>query len=72
MTDLATIGQALWGADWMAEMERQTGVGVRTIRRMVNGSKGLPAGLQAELATLLRAEARRLDAMAGELEAAKE
>lgn len=69
MSDLAQIGTALWGPEWKTEMVLQTGVNLRSVRRMNDGARPIPPSLKAELAVLLRAEARRLDLMAAALEA---
>ncbi len=45
------------------------GIAERSARRMLQGKSRMPPGVKAELAVLLRAEARRLDAMAAALEA---
>lgn len=68
MSALAEVAAALWGENWRAEMHLQTGVNERSIRRMDISGKPIPAGLKAELAVLLRAEAQRLETMAEALE----
>lgn len=66
--NLAEVGESLWGADWQAEMTRQTGVGARTVSRMASGQRPVPPSLLVELAGMLRTEAGRLAIMAADLE----
>lgn len=68
MTNLTEIGRSLFGPMWREDMQLALEINDRTFRRMAQGTHPVPAGIKQHLAELLRAEARRLDAMAAALE----
>lgn len=66
MTDLATLGTALWGTHWVAPMARFLEYDERTIRRWANGQNPVPARVIEQLTSQLRAHHARLGAMLDE------
>lgn len=66
VSDLAS--GLLW-FNWKHALEDSLGVSERSARRMAQGQIPIPPAEQTRVASLLRAEARRLDAMAHALEA---
>lgn len=55
---------SIWGAGWSQDVERELGINERNVRKMGRGAIPVPAGVWAELAELLEAEAGRLREMA--------
>lgn len=65
---LRQIGEALYGPRWQSDLARDLGVSDRTMRRWVADPGSMPPSVWAELANLCRERARRLEALACELE----
>lgn len=50
---LRAAGEALYGPLWQCELARALGVTDRTVRRWLQGSRGIPLGLASDLVELL-------------------
>lgn len=48
-SDLAQVGEALYGQRWQSELARELGVAVRTVQRWMDSTRAIPAGLPYEL-----------------------
>ena len=52
MTDLPTIGAALYGSRWQSELARALGEDSRRVRHWTDGTRPQPADLPQRLAAL--------------------
>jgi plasmid maintenance system antidote protein VapI len=50
---LIETGQALYGEQWQSELARTLDVSDRTVRRWLDGSRGIPADLPLRLVPIL-------------------
>lgn len=67
---LTECGRTLYGQQWQTALARDLGVNDRNIRRWAAGIHPVPAGLRADLVTLLKERGVMLDALAERLSAA--
>lgn len=62
--DLATYGQALYGAHWAAPLAKALNVNERNLRRWLAGTADPPPGIIDDLRALVRQKISELEALA--------
>lgn len=62
-TTLREAGEALYGPRWQSDLARALNVSDRTVRRWGAGQNEIPAGVWAELRTLLKTRGMALAAV---------
>jgi plasmid maintenance system antidote protein VapI len=64
-SDLAAVGQALYGPRWQTDLAADLGHDPKTIQRWLNGQRRIPADLPGRLDDLLEARAETIRKLRG-------
>lgn len=65
---LARAGKTMFGDRWQSDLARAIDVGDRRVRQWISGDRGIPAGVWADIATLLSERSSAASRLLAEIE----